>query len=59
MKAIELIHLIERDNVQITLTPSGRLKITGEHVERWLPILGQYGEALRAELRAELLLFEE
>jgi len=51
MTAIDLLHLIQRD-AELTLLPSGRLKLTGADVERWLPVLAQYEQALVAELRA-------
>ena len=51
----ELVALIQRDGVQVTLTPAGRLRLVGDGADRWLAVVGQYGEELRLELQAELL----
>ena len=52
MKVVELIELIRADGAELVLLPSGRLRITGTHAERWIPILGQYERELLDALRA-------
>jgi len=44
--------MAQADGVQLTLTPSGRLRVTGaeQQVDRWLGTANQY----RAELIAQL-----
>jgi len=52
MTATDLLHLIRADGAEITLTATGKLRITGTHAERWIPILGQYERELLDALRA-------
>ena len=54
MTASELVRLIERDGARLSLTESGRLRITGDpvHVERWLGTVAQYEAELVAALQA-------
>lgn len=53
MTAIELLHMIEASGARLTLTPSGRLRITGDHVERHFPIIAQYEAQLIDALQAD------
>ena len=52
MTPADLLHQIQADRVRLVLLPSGKLKITGTHAERWLPVLAQYEDALVDALRA-------
>ncbi len=49
----ELIRLIEADGARLTLTPNGRLRITGDpaQIERHFPTIGQYEQELVDALR--------
>jgi hypothetical protein len=51
----ELIRQAAADGVVLSLTPAGRLRLTGDqiNVDRWIPIVGQYGSQIVAALRAE------
>ena len=51
MKACELVNLIRASGASLTLLPSGRLKLTGADVDRWLPVLAQYEQELISTLR--------
>ena len=53
MKVVELIELIRADGAELVLLPSGRLRITGTHAERWLPVLAQYRQELTDALQAD------
>jgi hypothetical protein len=51
----QLLDLAAADGVVLALTPSGRLKLSGDQVDvdRWIPVIRQYADAIVAELRAE------
>ena len=53
MTACELLNLIRADGSSLTLTSAGKLRITGTHAERWLPILSQYEADLVDALQAD------
>ena len=52
MTPAELITVMKRDGAELSLTPSGRLRITGADALRFLPIVRQYEAELVAELQA-------
>ena len=41
MYATDLLRQIQADGAELVLTPSGRLKLTGTHAERWLATIAQ------------------
>lgn len=57
MTAAELIAQAAAAGVTISLTPAGRLRMVGddEAIDRYLPVVHQYGAALAAELKASLI----
>jgi len=54
MKVSDLVRMAAADDVQMTLTPSGRLKLSGDQdaIDRWLGTVGQYSDQIIAELSA-------
>jgi len=52
MTAADLVRQIEQDGAQLTLTAAGKLRITGEHAERWYPVIAQYRQELTEALQA-------
>ena len=52
MKPAELLTMIEASGARLTLTAAGRLRITGEHAERWLATIAQYEAELVQALKA-------
>lgn len=55
MKPTELLEMIERDGARLVLSPSGKLRVLGDpvHVERWIPVIGQYQAELTTALQVQ------
>lgn len=55
MTAAELVDQVRASGVQMTLTPSGRLKLSGDQdaIEPWLSVVGKWQFLLIAELTAQ------
>lgn len=54
MNALDLVNMMKAAGAQLALTPSGRLRITGDpvQIDRWLASIAQYEPDLIAALRA-------
>lgn len=55
MTAAELANMIRANGAELTLTASGKLKLTGDQVtvDRWLGTVRQYEQELLGEIKAD------